>query len=81
MIYSKFLIFDEDDSEKFINERICEFENEGWEVAEHRLATCHSGISERVKITVLMQKCVEAKPNRVSVADRSKISEIIEDLS
>lgn len=53
---SKIIIFDEDSSEKTINEKIGILAEDGWEVVEHRVSMCVGRISLRSLITVLLQR-------------------------
>ena len=53
---SKFIIFNEDDSERVINNRIKKLEQEGWEVVEHKVAVCKSTISVSKAISFLLQR-------------------------
>jgi hypothetical protein len=53
---SKIIIFDEDSSEKTINEKIGKLAEDGWEVVEHRVAMCTGRISKRSLITALLQR-------------------------
>ena len=53
---SKLLVFNEDDNEQFINERIETYERKGWEVTDHRVSIARGSSFSSARITVLMQK-------------------------
>ena len=53
---SKVLLFNEDDTEDRINNRIRREEENGWEVKEHRVAAAKSNSFSKVVITFLMQR-------------------------
>lgn len=53
---SKILLFNEDDTEDRINNRIRIEEENGWEVKEHGVAVDRSNGFSRVVITFLMQR-------------------------
>ena len=53
---SKFIIFDECDSEEVINDRIKKLEQDNWEVVEHKIAICKSTICVSVAISFLLQR-------------------------
>lgn len=53
---SKVLLFNEDDTEDRINERIRAEEEKGWEVKEHGVAVDRSNGFSIVVITFLMQQ-------------------------
>ena len=65
MLRSKLLVFDGNDSQDCINREIAKYEEDGWEVAEHRLAMAHGGVTLKVRITVLFQKRIETEDEKL----------------
>jgi hypothetical protein len=53
---SKFIVFDEGDSEEVINGRIKKLEQDNWEVVEHKVAACKSTIAVSKVISFLLQR-------------------------
>jgi hypothetical protein len=53
---SKIIIFDEDSSEKTINEKIGKLAEDGWEIVEHRVAMCMGTVVKHSLVIVLLQR-------------------------
>lgn len=65
MLRSKLLVFDGNNSQECINREITKYEEDGWEVAEHRLAMAYREVTLKVRITVLLQKRIETEDEKL----------------
>lgn len=53
---SKVILFDENDSERVMNNRIKKLEQDGWEVVEHNVSVCVATINVRRIVSFLLQR-------------------------
>lgn len=53
---SKVILFDEDDSERVINNKIKKLEQDGWEVVEHNVSVCIATINVHRIVSFLLQR-------------------------